>query len=64
MKDETVIKKYYNILWTLDRSDQSALSPDYEEDLIKQKDKLQKIIDKRKLWNHELLIKLDEASLK
>lgn len=64
MKDETLIKKYYHVLMTLDRSDRPALSPDYEEELEKTRSRLEKMIDKRRLWDHPLLIKWSEAVLK
>jgi hypothetical protein len=64
LKDETIIKQYYNTLWTLDRSNQPALSLDYEKELCKKRDKLEKEIDKRKLWNHQLLIEMNEVSYK
>lgn len=64
MKDETLIKQYYNTLWIIDRSDRPALTPDYEKELCKKRDRLEKEIDKRKLWNHRLLIEMNEASYK
>ena len=64
MTDNEIISKYFSTLWKLDRSDQPALMPDYEEELCKKRDELDKEIGKRKLQNHPYLIELIEASYK
>lgn len=64
MRDETVITQYYNTLIMLDRTNEPALSPDYEDELNKKKDGLEKIMDQRKLWNNPLAIEYDESLIK
>ena len=54
--EEYTIRDYFHTCWKLDRANEPSLTPDYEKDLIKKRDILSKIVEKRQLQKHPLFI--------